>query len=293
MKIYPVLFVASVLAAAECLADESVSDSDAENLLSMHELRLIERSDLETLSARLSQNPGLANATSYREGRCSALAYAASLGHVQVAKLLIEREADLEARCHEPGYTPLMLACICNKQYEVSHRLCPPHLKLEDGEEDSHPKVVSALLEHGASFDQQDLLHGRAAIHFAALNGDEEILRRLINGGANPDMEDASHWTPLMYAVQRNDDAAIRMLLKNGARVDSVDASSGATALIQAAHLGHAAAVEALLAHGAAVGVRDRSSLTALDYAERSGNLPTMRLLHEAAGVPNDLHLEL
>jgi ankyrin repeat protein len=198
--------------------------------LTRDELRLIEADDVGALAAALDRAPARANATSYREGRCSALAYAAALGHVRTAMLLAARGADLEARCHEQRFTPLMLAALCSNQHQVNHSLCPRHLHLasvSQRDSDSHNQVATELLRLGASA-AATTREGQQAAHLAALNGDAAALAILLAAGAEPDARDAYGWSPLLYAVQRGDQEAVALLLRAGAdpnRADSLSVS--------------------------------------------------------------------
>lgn len=235
--------------------------------LTLEELRLIERSAVDQLRESVKRDPEVLKATSYREGACTALGYAASLGHANVVEVLVEMGADVEARCHFDQFTPLMLATICSLQQHLSHNLCPPHLRQHEDEIDSHAEVVEVLLAKEANVDSVDRQHGRSAAHFASLNGNAEILQLLLRAGANGDAEDLSGWTPLFYAVQRGDLASIKVLVQIGANINKKD-SVGATPLAHAANLGHVAMVKELLDHGADQTVQDNMRKTPLDYAQ-------------------------
>jgi ankyrin repeat protein len=213
----------AALAALTALAELAAGAGDLE--LSREELRLIEADDVGALAAALDRAPGRANATSYREGRCSALAYAAALGHARTASLLAARGADLEARCHEQRFTPLMLAALCSNQHEVNHNLCPKHLHLARGADDSHSQVVGALLRLGALV-AATTREGQQAAHLAALNGDKDTLALLLAAGAEPDKRDAYGWSPLLYAVQRGDSETVALLLRAGADPNRADTLS-------------------------------------------------------------------
>lgn len=58
---------------------------------------------------------------------------------------------------------------------------------------------------------------GREPIHYAALDGDTDLIRRLIGEGAHPSPVDKQGWAPLHFAAQERQEAATRALLEAGA----------------------------------------------------------------------------
>ncbi|WP_159450316.1 ankyrin repeat domain-containing protein [Actinacidiphila paucisporea] len=64
---------------------------------------------------------------------------------------------------------------------------------------------------------------GRAAVHYAAGDGDVDGLRTLLADGADPGAADAQGWTPLHFAAQAQVPAAVEVLLAAGVAVDVVD----------------------------------------------------------------------
>ena len=70
---------------------------------------------------------------------------------------------------------------------------------------------------------QKPDLH-RTPLHDAAIDGDEQEVRRLLSAGAKPNTPDRSGWTPLHFAAQEHAAGAVRALLEAGAEVDPVDA---------------------------------------------------------------------
>lgn len=93
---------------------------------------------------------------------------------------------------------------------------------------------------------------GRTAVHYAALNGDVDVLRGLVAIGADPDAADGAGWTPLHFAAQAQNAQASAALLAGGATVDVPD-RHGNTALWTAVFnfRGEGAALRVLLGAGA------------------------------------------
>lgn len=71
---------------------------------------------------------------------------------------------------------------------------------------------------------------GGFALHWAAAQGFDEIVRELIRGAAKVDSRDGRGMTPLMIAVYRGHGDIVRLLVESGADVNSRD-SSGAVPL--------------------------------------------------------------
>ena len=109
--------------------------------------------------------------------------------------------------------------------------------------------AVAALIASGADVDAQGR-QGDTALHWAAFNGNSEIVRALIDAGANV-----------------NDPLA-----------------NGNTPLHLAAFKGHAAVVERLLSGGADPGRRNRDGETPLDLARAGGHQAAMAQLAGGSG---------
>lgn len=137
-------------------------------------------------SARLTAAPSI---KFYLE---AALMAACETGHVEVARVLLERGA--EAGCSD------------------RHRRTPLHLASDWG----HAEMVKLLLDQGAlagAIDQE----GQTPLHVASENGSVEVARLLLAGGAAVDAVDRHGWTPLKVAAQHGHADVVRLLLSRGA----------------------------------------------------------------------------
>jgi ankyrin repeat protein len=126
----------------------------------------------------------------------TALHIAAKQGNSQIARLLIDARANVEAKTRLGEYTPLHLAA-----------------------EGAHVSVVRVFLEAGADVRAITTNTGVTPLHLAAkaLNGGGTV-RELLQHGAPVNVpETSAGQTPLMFAASYGSAAAVRELLSDGA----------------------------------------------------------------------------
>ena len=126
----------------------------------------------------------------------TALHLAAERGHLEIAGLLIDAGAPVEARTRIGGYTPLHLA---------------------SGE--AHVAVVQRLLESGAEVGVTTASTGVTPLHLAAraLDGEGAVRALLARGAPVDAMEGSAGQTALMFASAYGRDASVRALMEHGA----------------------------------------------------------------------------
>ena len=112
------------------------------------------------------------------------------------------------------------------------------------------------------------------AMHYAAMNGNLQIIAILIKANAKLDPVDPLGDTPLHFAAEQNQTEAAKLLLDAGAEVDPQN-KDGLTPLMIAASHGNLELVRALLAKGASPTKTDYTGRDALSWAQ-DGHRPAV-----------------
>lgn len=152
---------------------------------------------------------------------------AALNGQVQVAALLVDRGAKVDAR-DAAGRTALMVAAGF-----------------------LHPQMARLLLASGANPNAQDGVWGDMPAHYAACAGDIETMRLLLAAGVDINSAGKGNGsTVLHYAASKGAIGMVDFLLQSGAHVNTAD-ESGWTPLRLASNHRHQDVVERLEKLGA------------------------------------------
>jgi hypothetical protein len=154
----------------------------------------------------------------------------------------------------------------------------PLMLAALQGDEDA----VRRLLIHGAEVNAINRAGG-SALMTAALQGHHEVIRLLIAKVATVNAKNDKGWTALMYAAWNGHTDVVKTLLAKGAEVNAQSAE-GWTALMYATWKGQSETVRALLAGQALVSTPNEAGESALTLAAHRGNADITMLLNDADG---------
>jgi len=137
-------------------------------------------------------------------------------------------------------------------------------------------EIIGLLLEAGADVNAGNKV-GKTPVALAAENGQLDVLRTLVEKGGAIDTTDEIGGTPLLWAaaLSKNPET-VAFLIEQGADVNVVD-SNGMTPLIWAAGIGRPEAVGLLIDKGADLEVVEmHQKETALMRAARIGNVESL-----------------
>ena len=178
--------------------------------------------DLAKVHLLLNHNPNLVFSKN-SEG-FTALHYAASYGYMEIADLLLAKNADLNAKTGKGdtalhyaashGYKDIVELLLSNKaNVDVRNGIgCTP---LYDAATNGQIEEVRILLAAKADVNA-GTLRGYTALSGAASHGREDIVRLLIDNGGNVNATDFDGGTPLYWARVRGYDRIQDLLRQHG-----------------------------------------------------------------------------
>lgn len=152
--------------------------------------------------------------------------------------------------------------------------------------------VVRELLGHGAPVEGNSSLGG-SCLEQAVFGGDKFILDALLSHRESSlEQEDIHGRTLLMYAACMGRKEIVETLMSNGADVNATD-DEGNTPLFFASRFGHAGVAESLLIAGANLFEANRYGWLSMDGAILSGDIATIGVLMKyGAELPEMMNAE-
>ena len=185
-------------------------------------------------------------------------------GYSVIARMLLDRGADVEAQDPKDGWTPLFEAV-----YAAT---------------DAHVEVVQVLLRGGALLKAVST-NGLQPIHLASECGHEGMLKFLLDHGkdycADYDLVSAttavSQWEPLSFAAEKGRLGAVYALIKHGANVNAVTRHRKQTPLHLACLFHQFDCVKLLVDAGCNVNVKDWKNMPPIIYAMDQEEGPSIK----------------
>ncbi|KAI9764028.1 MAG: hypothetical protein M1840_008904 [Geoglossum simile] len=213
----------------------------------------------------------------------------AARGHEAAVRLMIDNEADVEAKgddlrttLHRAAYggneAVVNLLLECGADIGARDRWGSTVLfRAVDGGRES---VVRLLLERGVDIEARSDNGCTALISAVGRCCNTAAIKILLDKGANANARDSRGMPVLIRAAQRGDVSVVKLLLENGADVEAADAW-GDTAINEAARCGQEGVIELLLAEGGDVDTKGYDGRTPLIGAAVNGHEGAIRILLE------------
>jgi uncharacterized protein len=231
-------------------------------------LEAVKRGDAAGVSALLSARPDLVRAAG--EYDKTGLHWAAELDRLEVARVLLDAGADIEAKTSwgaspldwaatmgsnrvaelllDRGATglTLIMAAALGKQREVK-AIVESDTDLSRHRRTSAPSRPDQYWPADSAHIQGDVVSD--ALYAAARNGHSEVVEYLIGHGANIDAKGVFGATGLHWAAINGHARTVQLLISRGADLTLKDARFGSTALGWAEEGAHAQIADLLRAH--------------------------------------------
>ncbi|KAK6359284.1 hypothetical protein TWF696_000446 [Orbilia brochopaga] len=212
----------------------------------------------------------------------------AERGFTDIAGILLDGGADIEASGSGAGWTTLIIAAwhgnarfiqwLIDRGADV-HAVSPEgYNALHGAAYSGRAEVVKLLLKYNVDIEcvyQND----QTPLHIAIDRGQIGSTRALIEGGADIEATSKTLWTPLYRATKKGHEPIVKLLLDRGARVDA-RVINGWTPLHAATMGGHSNLVRLLLQNGAPKEARlQENSFTPLHEAANRGLVEIVEIL--------------
>lgn len=133
-----------------------------------------------------------------------------------------------------------------------------------------HTDVLDIMLKYGLDANLADR-EGHTPLAMSFISKQRAATQVLIRRGADVNTHAADYITPLHFAAHQGDIEIVKMLVSYGAQIDAVITNNGYTPLHWAVIQGHANVVEFLVQSGARTDMPDKKGQTQLEIATVKG----------------------
>ena len=231
--------------------------------------------------------------------RKTAIFYAARHSGVEAIQAFIDAGDDINQTDGEGS--SVLYAAAQGRKSEVIAALIKADVKIDEPAlieivTRCRPPALKALVESGYDFksrtDKGAGVLCRAAAGVGAQYDNVENLTILLDAGLDPNgVDPASKSTPLLAAVRntsaRHQSDLVTILVEAGAKADAID-ENGRSLLHHAVLVRNERAVQALIAAGCDVNHKDKSGVSPLALASKSGHARIIELLRAAGAQPDE-----
>ncbi|MHA2178747.1 MAG: ankyrin repeat domain-containing protein, partial [Candidatus Thorarchaeota archaeon] len=223
----------------------------------------------------------------------SALHLAASKGHLDIVKFLVDSKANL-LLTNGTDMTPLHLAArdgqthvvkfLLEKMNKIPERILNDIIHVASMSVYGRPEIIQ-MLDDFRTVQARPSTSGKpkadSVLLEASEDGNQEDALQALKEGANVNVVDGRGMMPIHWAALRGHKQIVQILLENKAKVNSTNTAEW-TPIMHASFEGYAEIVKMLLDEGAEVNARTYVSGTALMFAAGKGHIEIVRLLLDA-----------
>jgi ankyrin repeat protein len=252
--------------------------------------------NVDTVRALLSQQ---VDVNSAQGDGMTALHWAAFRDDLELARVLIEAKANLEAETRVDAITPLILAsrngsaamveALLKAGADPSNGTSTEVSPLMSAAAAGNADAVRALIDGGADLNVREATNGQTALMFAAWENRPEAIKLLIEKGAHPGL--ISLVTILNEPMF--DDDGLPVPKRKGAQSGANSVIGGMTALLFAARDGNLEAVRALVEAGVDVNqVSGGDASSPISIAIANGHYTVGKYLLDHGADPNLANLD-
>ncbi|KAH0497501.1 hypothetical protein TgHK011_004800 [Trichoderma gracile] len=222
--------------------------------------------------------------------------YAASNGHIDVIRTLINNGADIRTPTRG-GWSPINVAC-SHGRIEVAKLLLEGYgasletdartgwSPLRSATVFGHVNILCYLIRMGADISERSDT-GWTCLHSAVEAGHTRAVAELLNHGSDPMARTRIGWTPMILAANKGHDDIVRQLLDRGVDIEHTCRSLW-TPLCMAANEGDHRTCRLLLNRGANIAARAAGGWFPLALAASNGRDPVVSML---IGWGADIHM--
>ena len=204
---------------------------------------------------------------------------ACSQGHVNIACLLLERNADIDAPTETTSDSALTWACTLGNE-EIVQLLLEHKASIEHRTRDGctalmfaalagHENVARLLLDHGAKLNVESDSNKDSPLTFACWKGHQRVVELFLAHKASIEHRTKEGFSPLMFAALGGHTEVARLLLEKKAEVNNPSGSNNDIPLTSACWKGHHAVVELLLQYNSNIEHHTKDGCTPLMLAAR------------------------
>ncbi|XP_065198833.1 ankyrin repeat domain-containing protein 17-like [Sycon ciliatum] len=222
---------------------------------------------------------------------CTALMCAALAGHEQVANLLLDYGAEINAQSDSNKDSPLTFACrkghhdvvesLLNRSAHIEHCTKEGFTPLMFAALCGHTAVADLLLVQGAKVNVPSGSNNDIPLTHACCKGHHSVVKSLLEYGSNLEHRTKDGCTPLMLAAREGHLSVAMLILEYGAKLNSPSGNENNIPLTLACWKGHCEVVELLLHHDSDLEHHNKAGCSPLMLAAREGHVEATELVLE------------